>query len=234
MSDYETKERSEPTEGEYARANLARLMRDDTHPEKPVLMTISSTPPAAPAARPAPQDAVQQTQAPVVSAFRDKPGDPHRNPMFGLLVKDDRDLTGLLAYSFYKLTKREWLTAFAAANDREPSADEIRAFILGEQTGRRIAGYRRQAEDALAGRAPEAGAPHQPPLERPRMETILQQFARNPGEPLRAPEPTPAAPAATPPQPGLKKIAGYLLLLLLLVGLLALVVNYAKTSFFAQ
>lgn len=169
----------------------------------------------------------------VVSVIRDKGVDPHRNPMFGLLVKDDSDLAGLLAYSLYKLSKREWLNAFTAAHEREPNGDEMRAFILGEQTARRIASYRRQAEDALAGRAPEPERANQSQTERPRMETILQQFARgSAGAALRAPEPSAAA--MQKPQPNLRTMGGYLLILLALVGLLALMVNYAKSSFFAQ
>ncbi|MBY0612885.1 MAG: hypothetical protein K2P80_11955 [Beijerinckiaceae bacterium] len=205
-----------------------------------VPLTPEATPTPLPRSLP-PQDDSGQSDARVnpepgphvVSVMRDKSVDPHRNPMFELLVKDDSDLAGLLAYALYKLSKREWLNAFIAAHEREPNGDEMRAFILGEQTARRISSYRRQAEDALAGRAPEPQTQDHRQTERPRMETILQQFARGTGSvALRAPEP--AAAAMQKPQSNLRTMGGYLLILLALVGLLALMVNYAKSSFFVQ
>lgn len=71
------------------------------------------------------------------------------NPMFSLLVRDDDDMVGLVAYALYKQSKRDWMIAFADRADRPPNPDEMQAYILGERTDRRVATYRRLAQDAL-------------------------------------------------------------------------------------
>jgi hypothetical protein len=82
---------------------------------------------------------------------RDADGEPvHRNPVFDQLVPNDRDLVGLVAYSLYKLSKRDWIEAFREENHRDPTAAEVNVYITGEKTQRRLATYRRLAEDALA------------------------------------------------------------------------------------
>ena len=48
-----------------------------------------------------------------------------RNPIFTDLVKDEEDLPGLVGYALYKLSKRDWLVAFAETHGREPTQDEI-------------------------------------------------------------------------------------------------------------
>jgi hypothetical protein len=73
-----------------------------------------------------------------------------RNPVFSLLVQGETDLTGLLAYGLYKQNKRDWLIAHRAREGRDPSSTELDAYILGESIPRRIATYRRLAEDMLA------------------------------------------------------------------------------------
>jgi hypothetical protein len=76
--------------------------------------------------------------------------DPHKNPIFELLVLGEHDVPGLLAYGLYKQNKRDWLIAFQASNSRTPDAAELAAFILSERIPRRIATYRRIAEDMLS------------------------------------------------------------------------------------
>ena len=73
-----------------------------------------------------------------------------RNPIFELLVQNEHDVAGLLAYALYKQNKRDWLIAFQATNGRQPVEAEVSAFILGERIARRTATYRRLAEDMLA------------------------------------------------------------------------------------
>ncbi len=73
-----------------------------------------------------------------------------RNPVFELLVQGETDITGLLAYGLYKQNKRDWLIAHRAREGRDPSPSELDAYILGESIPRRIATYRRLAEDMLA------------------------------------------------------------------------------------
>ncbi|MGL4243172.1 MAG: hypothetical protein ACRCTI_18820, partial [Beijerinckiaceae bacterium] len=80
------------------------------------------------------------------------------NPMFGLLVENDDDVAGLLAYGLYKQNKRDWLLAHRARAGREPTSAELEAFILGERIPRRVTTYRRLALDMLAGERPGAAA----------------------------------------------------------------------------
>jgi hypothetical protein len=77
------------------------------------------------------------------------PAEDARNPIYDLLVQGETDVIGLLAYSLYKQNKRDWLIAFQATHGRDPAAVETDAFILGERIPRRIATYRRLAEDML-------------------------------------------------------------------------------------
>jgi hypothetical protein len=72
-----------------------------------------------------------------------------RNPMFGLLVQNESDVTGLLAYALYKQNKRDWLMAFQATHGRDPDTIQTEAFVLGERLPRRTATYRRLAGDLL-------------------------------------------------------------------------------------
>jgi hypothetical protein len=74
----------------------------------------------------------------------------NRNPIFELLVKNEQDVAGLLAYALYKQNKRDWLIAFQATTGRQPTDGEVSAFILGERIPRRTATYRKLAEDMLA------------------------------------------------------------------------------------
>ncbi|MGL4727845.1 MAG: hypothetical protein ACRCWO_03725 [Bosea sp. (in: a-proteobacteria)] len=74
---------------------------------------------------------------------------PDRNPIFSQLVKSDEDVIGLVAYALYKQSKRDWMIAFGNAHKRAPNEAELRAFIVGERTDRRIVTYRRLAEDVL-------------------------------------------------------------------------------------
>lgn len=82
-----------------------------------------------------------------------------RNGVFAHLVTGDADITGLVAYSIYKQNKLDWLSAFEAAKGRTPTDDELTAYIIGEETPRRIATYRHLAEATLAGHGPDVGTP---------------------------------------------------------------------------
>jgi hypothetical protein len=73
-----------------------------------------------------------------------------RNPIFSDLVQGDEDLPGLVGYALYKLSKRDWLAAFGKIHGREPTQDEIDSYILGEHTQRRLATYRRLAEELIS------------------------------------------------------------------------------------
>jgi hypothetical protein len=75
---------------------------------------------------------------------------PERNPVFALLVQNETDTTGLLAYALYKQNKRDWLIAHHDRVSRDPTPAELESYITGESIPRRIATYRRLAEDMLA------------------------------------------------------------------------------------
>jgi hypothetical protein len=78
-----------------------------------------------------------------------EPAETARNPIFELLVQNEGDVVGLLAYALYKQNKRDWLIAFQATHGRDPDGGETSAFILGERIPRRCATYRRLAGDML-------------------------------------------------------------------------------------
>ncbi|MBV9566788.1 MAG: hypothetical protein JO172_01490 [Hyphomicrobiales bacterium] len=88
-----------------------------------------------------------------------------RNPIFSELVQREEDLPGLVGYALYKLSKRDWLTAFVKIHGRDPTEDEIDSYILGERTQRRVATYRRLAEELISRKAAvvEKPAPALPP-----------------------------------------------------------------------
>jgi hypothetical protein len=76
--------------------------------------------------------------------------------VFKKLVTADDDLVGLVAYGLYKQNKYDWLAAFEKSCGRRPTAEESRAYVVGEGTSRRVATYRQLAESALAARIPQA------------------------------------------------------------------------------
>ena len=78
-----------------------------------------------------------------------------RNDVFAKLVTGDNDIIGLVAYSIYKQNKFDWLQAFNRAKGREPTEDELNAYIVGEGTARRLATYRHLAHATLEGRGPD-------------------------------------------------------------------------------
>jgi hypothetical protein len=170
--------------------------------------TIDASALTMPAAEPKPESRppARLAAAPVVSPALVSPGAGDWSPMFDKLVANDRDITGLVAYSLYKLSKREWIDAFLARHGRAPEAREIDAFITGETTERRIATYRRLADDALASRNP-------PPVSsRPAASS-----------PIAAAAPQPVVSPPQPAKPDLRQMLirfGLLALAVVVVGLL--------------
>ena len=76
---------------------------------------------------------------------------PERAPgVFGKLVNDDDDIVGLVAYALYKQNKIDWRRAFEAEHGRAPKDEEFAAYIVGENTPRRVATYRFLAESTIA------------------------------------------------------------------------------------
>jgi hypothetical protein len=74
-----------------------------------------------------------------------------RDTIFDKLVSGENDVVGLLAYSLSMQNKRDWLAAFQAETGRAPTPSEMTAYDIGEKIERRLATYRKLAENALAG-----------------------------------------------------------------------------------
>ncbi|MCX7900195.1 MAG: hypothetical protein N2444_08970 [Methylocystis sp.] len=71
---------------------------------------------------------------------------PDHNEIFGKLVTGDDDIVGLVAYSLYKQNKIDWMRAFESRFSRLPNDQEFAAYIVGENTPRRVSTYRFLAE----------------------------------------------------------------------------------------
>ncbi len=53
----------------------------------------------------------------------------YMNHMFESLVTSDDDVVGMVAYSLYKLSKRDWIANFSQENGRSPSKDECDEYV---------------------------------------------------------------------------------------------------------
>lgn len=107
----------------------------------------------APKPRPAhPLDAAETKRLPGVDMFAIESAPvADRNPIYRELVGDKPEVVDLLAYAVYKQHKHDFREAFYAANERDPTAAELAAYIIGESTPRRLAAYRFLAAAKLAG-----------------------------------------------------------------------------------
>lgn len=74
---------------------------------------------------------------------------PDNNEIFSKLVSADDDIVGLVAYSLYKQNKIDWMRAFESRYSRLPNEMEFAAYIVGENTPRRVATYRFLAESTV-------------------------------------------------------------------------------------
>ena len=124
-------------------------------PQEPLSPAASRAPTGLPPASAALPPAANATSA-----------DRERTGVFTSLVKEDSDISGLVAYSIYKQNKLDWLQAFEAAKGRAPDEAELAAYIIGESTPRRLATYRHLAESTLAGNGPDVGATARSPSAR--------------------------------------------------------------------
>ncbi len=108
--------------------------------------TAPETTPASPyiegKALPAPASAAPPA---VAAVENERPGG-----VFGRLVNGDDDIVGLVAYALYKQNKIDWMQAFESEHGRKPESQEFAAYIVGENTSRRIATYRFLAESTIA------------------------------------------------------------------------------------
>lgn len=74
---------------------------------------------------------------------------PDHNEIFLKLVTGDEDIIGLVAYSLYKQNKIDWMRAFEERSGRAPNDQEFAAYIIGENTPRRVSTYRFLAESTV-------------------------------------------------------------------------------------
>jgi hypothetical protein len=77
------------------------------------------------------------------------------SPVFDALVTPDGEVAGLVAYAIYKQNKRAWLKDFIRSSGRPPTDTEVRAYIIGESTERRLITYRHLAVVTLNGQSLE-------------------------------------------------------------------------------
>ncbi len=75
--------------------------------------------------------------------------DDARKTLFELLVRDEADLPGLIAYALHQQNKLNWHRAFEEVMGRPPTGDETQAFVLGERLPASLAIYRRLAEERI-------------------------------------------------------------------------------------
>lgn len=70
------------------------------------------------------------------------------NNIYDELVKNENDIMGIIAYSFYKKHKKEWIGHFISNNNKQPSPDELANFYHTAKTN--LNGYKEQAKATLS------------------------------------------------------------------------------------
>lgn len=95
------------------------------------------------------------------------------NDVFARLVEADEDIIGLLAYALYKQNKVDWLVSFKQAEGRAPDQAELKSYITGERTPRRLAIYRHLATATLEGKRPAAAPGAQAQDAEPAMPAVM-------------------------------------------------------------
>ena len=139
------------------KANTGTVARNEA--PKPAIRDVAADG-LPPAAMFAPKE-VRQQQVYVQSRTAAAPAQAadEFNDIFGRLVSDDDDIVGLLAYSIYKQNKVDWLISFKRDEGRSPDPTELKSYITGEKTGRRLATYRHLATATLGGQGPLSASP---------------------------------------------------------------------------
>lgn len=74
------------------------------------------------------------------------PGDEGYNDIYSKLVEDSDDILGIIAYSFYKQQKIEFIQGFRARNSRQPSDEEMKVFYIASNSPASLVSYRTKAE----------------------------------------------------------------------------------------
>ena len=69
--------------------------------------------------------------------------------IYNLLVEDDEDLIGMIAYSLYKQHKIEFLKATINKSGRKPNEAELESFYFSASAQSQLDKYKNEAEDLL-------------------------------------------------------------------------------------
>ncbi len=97
----------------------------------------------------APEASVVPLRMPRAEGLPQPAPDDGRQTLFELLVRDEADLPGLIAFALHQQNKLNWLRAFEEVMGRPPTGDETQAFVLGERLPASLAIYRRLAEERI-------------------------------------------------------------------------------------
>lgn len=73
-------------------------------------------------------------------------GNESYNNIYSELVDDPDDILGIIAYSFYKQQKIEFIQAFREKNSRPPTDSELQTFYITSNGPASLASYRTKAE----------------------------------------------------------------------------------------
>ena len=68
------------------------------------------------------------------------------NFIFSKLVDDSNDILGIIAYSFYKQQKIEFIRDFETQHSRQPTDDEMRVFYVTSNSDASLESYNAKAE----------------------------------------------------------------------------------------
>lgn len=68
------------------------------------------------------------------------------NSIYGKLVEDSDDILGIIAYSFYKQKKHEFVRAILAKESRPPTDAELEVFYVTSNGEASLSSYRTKAE----------------------------------------------------------------------------------------
>ena len=91
-----------------------------------------------------------------------KPSSPpsaSSDPIYLLLVRNERDVVGLIVFCLHEQQVKDWSHSMREALGRAPTESERDIFRLSEATPRRLQAYRYLAQARLDGRGPDF-APH--------------------------------------------------------------------------
>jgi hypothetical protein len=152
------------------------------------------------------------------NSLSEKLGADIERDMLCLLVSDDEDAEGLLAFALHRRAYIDWADAYRAARGAEPDDKTLADFMLGETAERRIRDYRERASLMLAV-PPEPAPAQQAPTKAQPPRTIRTWFW-----PWGFPQ---AFAPDTPDQPvNWKGLASRLVLLMLAVIVTALLMRF--------